>query len=175
VLGGSIASLSVSNDGQTIAFFNGAGVYVSAKEATPAQVTTGALDPSLAPDGSAVAVRMNDSSVKVFTTASPPTVLSSAAPIAAGAFAAPVVAGGRRELAFLAQPGSAAGGTSASVQVYGLGPSLSAPATDFGDVGVGTTVTKPVTFTNDGTTAITPTAVASPAASSPCSAPVRRA
>jgi Abnormal spindle-like microcephaly-assoc'd, ASPM-SPD-2-Hydin/Cep192 domain 4/HYDIN/CFA65/VesB-like, Ig-like domain len=161
VLGGSIAGLSVSNDGQTIAFFNGAGVYVSVKGATPVQVTTGALDPSVAPDGSAVAVRMNDSSVKVFTTAQPPAVLSAAAPIAAGAFATPVVAGGGRELAFLAQPGAAAGGTSSNVQVYGLGPSLSAPAVNFGDVGVGTTVTKPVTFTNDGTTAITPTAVSS--------------
>ena len=103
------------NDGQTMAFFQRRRRVRLGQGATPAQVTTGALDPSLAPDGGAVAVRMSSQArCKVFTTAGPPTVLSSAAPIAAGAFAAPVVAGGGRELAFLAQPGSAAGGTSRS-------------------------------------------------------------
>jgi hypothetical protein len=124
-------------------------------------VTAGAIEPSLAPDGTAVAVTMASGAIKTFTTANPAVPLSTASPVATGGFSAPVTAGVGREVVFLAKPGSAAGGTSANTQVYALGPGLTAAATDFGDVGVGATTTKAVTFTNDGTVAVTPTAVTS--------------
>ncbi len=47
------------------------------------------------------------------------------------------------------------------MQAFAIGPDLTTTDTAFGDVGVGTTTVKAVTFTNDGTVAVTPTEVTS--------------
>jgi WD40 repeat protein len=159
VPGGAITGVSVSADGKVMAVANGDGVY-AVTDASRTLLTGGALDPSVSPDGSAVAVTMADTSIKIFLLADP-TASATAKPIAAGGFRAPVVADRGLEVVFLADKGSAAGGSSADVQLFALGPSLSASSANFGEVGVGTTTTKAVTFTNEGTVTINPTSVGS--------------
>jgi hypothetical protein len=157
--GGAISAFAVSDDHQTMAVANGDGVYVKVGAPAASLLTAGALEPSMAPDGSAVAVTM--SSPRGINVYSPTkALLSAATPVADGTFNAPVVANGGREVVFLAT-GAAAGGTGAGVQAFGFGPGLSASATAFGDVGVGTTTTKAITFTNNGTADITPATVTS--------------
>ncbi len=160
---GAPVKVSVSADGRTVVTVTSDGkAAVSLDKQAFVAVTDKALEPSVAPDGSAVALKMTaDSSIRTFSTGAAPAVLSTATPLAAVGFSAPVAADGGREVVFLANPGQAAGGTSTAAQVYGIGPGLSTAPVNFGDVGLGTTTTKAVTFTNDGTATITPTSVTS--------------
>ena len=112
----------MSADGKTVVTVTGDGTAaVSLSDAEFVTVTDKALEPSVAPDGTAVAFKMTaDSSIKTFSTGATPAVLSTATPLAAVGFTAPVAADGGREVVFLANPGQAAGGTSTTAQVYGL-------------------------------------------------------
>ncbi len=157
--GGAISGVAMSDDGQTMAAANGDGVYLKVAAAAPTLLTGGALEPSVASDGSAVAVtKSSPRGINVYSAAK--AVLSTAIPVADGAFNTPVVANGGREVTFLANA-AAAGGSGSSVQAFAFGPGLSAGPTDFGDVGVGTSVTKAIPFTNSGTVDFTPATVTS--------------
>ena len=159
--GGQVAGISLSDDGQTVAYATGDGVFVSVKRASPTLVTAGAIEPSVSPDGTAVAVTMASGAIKTFTIANPAVPLSTASPVAAGGFSAPVMSGAGGRSSSSPSPGRRPGGRAPTSRSTRLGPSLTAGATDFGDVGVGATTTKAVTFTNEGTIAVTPTAVTS--------------
>jgi hypothetical protein len=159
--GGAATGVALSRNGQTVAIANGDGVYVTIGKAAPVLVTGGASEPSVSVDGTTVAVTMSNGSIATFTASAAPAPLATAPPVASGGFTAGLASNNGRQIVFLATPGSAAGGTSTAVQAFADGPGLTAGDVAFGDVGVGSTVSKPVTFTNDGTLPVTPTSITS--------------
>ncbi len=158
---GGVTGVSISADATTTAIANGSGVSTATGAGSPfVLVTGGARTPVVAGDGGHVAVQLSNGSVASYTTGATPAQAAAATP-SGGGFSAPKVSDGGRQLVFIATPGTAAGGSGTGAQAFALGPGLTAAAVDFGPVGINTTATKPVTFTNSGTVPITPTTISS--------------
>ena len=157
-----VTGISAAKNG-LVAMADGDGVFVVPPGGTPIDVVGGADQPSVSPDAGSLAVRMTTGggSIQSFTLGATPTSVGTFASVGTGGFQAPVATNGGRQVVFLASRAAAEGGSDETIQAYAVGPSLTTADVAYGDVGVGTSVTKAVTFTNAGTVAVTPATVQS--------------